>query len=260
MGGVWTRRTALWGVALVSQLGGLVLTFVLAIVSGSDGLTLGAVLPGALAGLTSMVAIATFYKALSVGIMSIVAPVSSLGVIVPVLVGVARGERPSPLQTAGMALAVIGAVLASSERSAGGHATSSRLSIGLALAAALSIGACYVGLGLSAEHDAGWGVFAMRATATTVFLMIVLTRRPALGLRARDLPTLALIGLLDNGANYLFALATTHGYLSVVSVVGYLYPAFTVLLAQHFLHERLAPWQWVGVAGALGGAALIGTA
>jgi drug/metabolite transporter (DMT)-like permease len=71
------------------------------------------------------------------------------------------------------------------------------------------------------------------------------------------LPALVVIGLCDVGANMLFSLATTHGYLSIVSVLSALYPVVTVALAALVLHERVAPSQRAGVAAALAGAALI---
>ena len=73
----------------------------------------------------------------------------------------------------------------------------------------------------------------------------------------RDLPRSSAIGLCDVGANVLFGLATTRGFLSVVSVLAALYPVVTMALAALLLHERIAPSQRLGVAGALAGAALI---
>jgi drug/metabolite transporter (DMT)-like permease len=64
-------------------------------------------------------------------------------------------------------------------------------------------------------------------------------------------------GVLDSLANLLFTLASARGLLSVVSVLGSLYPVVTVMLARVVLDERLTEWQLVGVAGALGGVALI---
>jgi drug/metabolite transporter (DMT)-like permease len=58
-------------------------------------------------------------------------------------------------------------------------------------------------------------------------------------------------GTLDAMANGLFQLATQNGLLSVVSVIGSLYPAATVLLARIFLHERMNRVQVTGVAVAL---------
>ena len=74
---------------------------------------------------------------------------------------------------------------------------------------------------------------------------------------ARSSRVLAVVGLCDVGANMLFSLATTRGFLSIVSVLAALYPVVTVALAALVLHERVARTQRLGVAGALVGAALI---
>ena len=65
------------------------------------------------------------------------------------------------------------------------------------------------------------------------------------------------MGLCDVGANMLFSLATTRGFLSVISVLSALYPIATVVLAALVLHERVSAMQRLGVAGALVGAAMI---
>jgi drug/metabolite transporter (DMT)-like permease len=255
-----TRRTSLWGVVLVSQIAGVAFTGMLAALRGKGAPGADVILPALMAGVASVVAIATFYEGLAVGIMSIIAPISTAGVVVPVAVGIARGERPSALQILGMAVVVVGVVLASLERSAGKRPAPSRFSIALALLAAASIGTGYVGMGLAAAHDPAWGVFVLRCTSALCFGGIMAVRRPALRLTWPAVPVLVLVGLGDNGANALFSLATTHGYLSVVAVLGYIYPAFTVFLAHLFLGERLSRTQAVGAAAALAGAALLGAA
>ncbi|HEU0192861.1 MAG TPA: EamA family transporter, partial [Gaiellales bacterium] len=70
----------------------------------------------------------------------------------------------------------------------------------------------------------------------------------------------AAIGLMDTSANALFALATQHGYLSIVSVLGSVYPIVTVLLAQILLRERLTAIQAAGVVTALIGVAIVSAA
>jgi drug/metabolite transporter (DMT)-like permease len=61
----------------------------------------------------------------------------------------------------------------------------------------------------------------------------------------------------DATANGLFTLASRSGLVSLVAVLGSLYPVVTVLAAR-FLHgERLRPVQNVGVVSALAGVALI---
>ena len=48
------------------------------------------------AGLSGMTGLICFYSALSAGTMGVVAPIAALGVVVPVALGVATGEAPSP--------------------------------------------------------------------------------------------------------------------------------------------------------------------
>ena len=64
-------------------------------------------------GVAGAVALWAFYAALSTGTMSVVAPVASLGAAVPVLLGVATGDSPSPVAWVRMGVAVLGTVLAS---------------------------------------------------------------------------------------------------------------------------------------------------
>ena len=66
-----------------------------------------------------------------------------------------------------------------------------------------------------------------------------------------------LVGALDLLATGLYGVANTEGLLSIVAVVGALYPVATVLLARVVLHERLRPSQAVGVALAFLGVAAV---
>jgi len=324
--GYMGRRTTVWGVVLLTQIAGLTATAVVVLVLGHPFPPAAGWVPGMLAGLSGLVAVVSFYTALSIGVMSLVASISSTGIMVPVLVGLVRGERPSLIQYAGMALAVCGVVLASREprrntltgpqgdeddvivatgpagalvaphhelppedgpaaelsptcggslaaRPAAAVPTATRpsrlraaifrprsattLSFVLALVAAVAIGASYVGMDAAADYDSYWGVFLMRATSSPLVLLTFLIVRPTLGVSPRHVLPILLVGIGDTTANTLFAVASTHGYLSVVSVLGYLYPVVTVLLAHIVLHERLAPVQRVAAGAALAGAIMV---
>jgi drug/metabolite transporter (DMT)-like permease len=97
----------------------------------------------------------------------------------------------------------------------------------------------------------------MRATSVTVLLLTALAVRSTGGLRRRDVPLLAGIGLGDAGANWAIGVASNRGLDSVVAVLGSLYPVITVLLARGLHGERLRPVQNGGVALALAGVVLI---
>ncbi len=124
--------------------------------------------------------------------------------------------------------------------------------------AAAGFGTFFVGIDkASATAEVPWVILVQRCSSLVLLVIAALAVRPAL---PRDVPSIALlgmIGVLDLGANGLYALATTQGLLSVVSVLGSLYPAVTVVLARFVLAERIARVQEVGVVLALAGVVAI---
>jgi len=250
LGGQASRKNPAAMVALVGQACGFVALALILLFHGVDEL---AIVPGLFIGVLSSVAVLCFYRALAVGTMSIVAPIVATSAIVPVLWGVLDGERPGALQWVGIVAALTGVMLASNEP--GGKAKNQRLALKLAFVAALGIGISLVFLDRAAEHDALTAVAAARIAAVPILLAVVLQQRARAPLRAW--PTFAFVGLLDTGANVTFAIATTSGLLSLVAVLGGLFPVVTVALAYFILHERLGPIQRAGVLLALAGIPLI---
>jgi drug/metabolite transporter (DMT)-like permease len=221
-------------------------------------------LPAAAAGLGGIVGLAAFYRALAIGTMSIVAPISATGVVVPVIVGVAGGERPAPLQLAGIAAATVGVVLASREHGPGAQTredSGARFSIALALVAALGFGSFFVGLRSGARADVLWALVASRGVGVAALgaaaAVAARAGRSPLSRGSGRFAALALMGLLDLSANGCYALATRHGLLSVVAVAASLYPLATVLLARVVLGERVRRVQEIGILAALTGVSLI---
>jgi drug/metabolite transporter (DMT)-like permease len=159
------------------------------------------------------------------------------------------------LQIVGVLLALAGVALASREPAhrGGGRATG----VGLALLAALGFGLYFVFLDRAAGESVPWAVSTARGTSSVLAVAAALAIGASLRPGQAHLPALVFVGLCDVGANVLFGLASTRGFLSVVSVLSALYPVVTVALAAGLLHERIAATQRVGVAGALAGVALI---
>jgi uncharacterized membrane protein len=250
---------ALLGVLVVSQAAGLAGAGVLVAAGGEPAPGAEDLLPAALGGMAGVVALAALYRGMAIGTMSIVAPISATAVAVPVVVGLATGERPGTLQLAGIAVAVVGVVLASREGAPAGSpaAAAARRSLLLALVAALGFGSFFVGMDAAADADVLWALLAARGASFTLLVAAALTTRPALPARPLTLAGLALIGAMDLAANGLFAAATTEGLLSVVAVLSSVYPVVTILLARAVLRERVRRLQEAGIATALAGVAMI---
>jgi drug/metabolite transporter (DMT)-like permease len=250
LGGQASRRHPAAMVAFIGQTVGFVALALILVFHGVDAKAIG---PGVITGLLGAVAVLSFYRALAVGTMSIIAPIVATSAVVPVLWAVLDGERPGTLQWIGIVAALLGVILASNEP--GGQAENMRKALQLAFVAAIGIGLSLVTLDRAAEHDALTGVAAARAVAAPILLGVVLAQRARAPVRAW--PTVALVGLLDTAANSAFAIATTSGLLSLVAVLGGLFPVVTVALAYFFLHERLRGVQRAGVLLALAGIPLI---
>ncbi|MBV9838005.1 MAG: DMT family transporter [Solirubrobacterales bacterium] len=258
IGGLQSRRVALLTVLLICQGVGLLGLAVLIAVRGVPAPELTRLLPAAVGGLGGIVGLMAFYRALAIGTMSVVAPIAATGVAVPVVVGLAGGDRPAPLQVIGLVAASAGVVLASREqRVAGAQDEADRTSVALALVAAVGFGSFFVGMRISARYDVAWALLAARVSGVACLAVLATARgAPLTGLRPALAPLL-LTGALDQGANGLFALASRHGLLSLVSVGASLYPLVTVLLARAVLGERVRRIQELGIAASLAGVVLI---
>ncbi len=216
-----------------------------------------AALGGGIAGIAGLSA---FYRALAIGTMSIVAPIASTGVALPVLIGVLEGDRPGLVRSVGLALAVAGVVLASREDDGGGVAGSDqRRSVVLALIAGICFGSYFVLAEIGARGDVAWALALSRISAFPIIAAVALYVLRRGGARPGRSAFVALcgFGLIDLAANALYNQATTMGELSSVAVAGSLYPVSTVVLAAIVLGERVQGAQRIGIAVALTGVVLI---
>lgn len=258
LGGLTTRGLGVLTVLLVSQAVGAALLAVVIAATGQSAPESSHVVFGLLAGVALAVALGALYQGMAIGVMSVVSPISATGAIIPVAYGLARGERPSALQGAGVAAALVGAVLVA--RQPGAARLGSRVAAGatLALLAALGFGLFFIATDVAAEGGALWATLAQRLGLVATVVVALVAVRPGLGLTAARIPSLVAIGVFDVAATTSYAAATTQGLTSLVAVVSSLYPVTTVLLAYALLHERLVRSQQLGAAAALAGVALIG--
>lgn len=253
LGGLLTTRRPAIAVVGASQLVGLAAMTVV-VLAGHPLSGTAWIAYAVPAGLVGSGALCAFYAALSRGTMGVVAPIAATGAAVPVLLGVAFGDAPTALVWAGMAVAVVGTVLASGPDLRGGVAVRP---IALAAVAAVGFGLALVLIDRGAQTSLVSTLWGMRLTSGVVFVLIALSRRTTGGLGVRDLRVLVPVGLGDLAANALFALAADRGMVSVVGVLSSLYPVATIVLARVVLHERLTRVQGVGVTVSLLGVVAI---
>ena len=256
LGPVLTRAHPLGAVLMVGQTVGVVGAAALVLGTGDAHPGRTALLLGVAAGVCNGVALATVYTAAAAGPLSIVLPIGATGGIVPVVVALALGERPSALQLVGIPLAVVGVVLAAA-RDAGAAQQATVRTIVLALTSAVFFGGFLAVFGAASADGTSWAVFSSRASLVVCTGAVLLARRRSIRVPARALPALALPGVLLLLGTVSYGVATTQGLVSVVAVLATLAPVVTVALAVVLLGERLAPRQQAGVATALAGVVLL---
>lgn len=208
----------------------------------------GYFLPGIFAGIAGFIGLSAFYTGLATGRMGVVSPISSLSVIIPLVVALAQGEKPNRLQIFGIAVAIIGAFLASGPELRGGFPIRPLV---FAVIAALSFGTALSFLAVGSRTDALHTMVAMRCGSVTIAIALALRYRTLGGFQRTVIPQLFFIGVADFLGNFFLGIATTKGLVSVAMVLGSLFPIVTALLAYRLLHERLHKSQYVGIVVAI---------
>jgi drug/metabolite transporter (DMT)-like permease len=204
-------------------------------------------------GAQSAIGVALFFHALSIGEIGVVAAIASGGTALPVLMGLARGERPSAAALIGVTAIICGAVaIVWAPRSATTTARDPRRAVLLAVGASLALGLYYVLARAGGGDTPIWFDALGQVFAAVPLIGIVLVQRERIP-GPRDLRDVIVLGVA-NGAGWVLAtLALQHGLLAVVSVLIALYPALTVLLAVVVIRERLTGLQYLS-----GGTILLG--
>lgn len=265
-GGVLARRLPALTVVVVSQGIAAVALGAIVVATGGWGEAGPRLWFAVAAGLVGPVALICFYEALALGPMGVVSPLGTLSVTVPVGVGLFLGERPGPVQAAGIAVAVTGVILAGGPQLRG--APVQRRAIVLTLIAALGFGTVFALIAEASTTVTGLflALFVQRVVNVAVggAALYVSVRRgtpalPATGFPWQTLPALAFVGLADVAANGTYATAAQLGPVTVAAVLASLYPVVTALAARGFLSERLRTLQAAGAGLALVGTLLLAT-
>jgi drug/metabolite transporter (DMT)-like permease len=198
-------------------------------------------------GFGGALALVAFYKAMSMGSMTVIAPITAvIGLSVPVIAGVLSGERPSGSAWIGILLATIAVALVADVLDRHDLPTPPRV-IWMAVAAGLGFGMIFVCMG-NASHDHGvWPLFGQRLVSVPTVAAIALIQTRSISVPKNVFLLSIAAGVLDTSANGLYLLATSAELMSIVSVVVAMYPVATIFLAMTLDHERLHKSQGVGL-------------
>lgn len=244
IGGLLSKRASVWTIAVVMQAAGAAgLSLVAAI--GYDWPSTRDLAWGTAAGLGSGAGTFFLYRGLAGGRMSVVAPLSAVGAaVLPVLVGVATGERPEVAAWIGVALALPAIMLVSRDPSAGSGTGGVRDG----LLAGAGFGLLFVALGQVPEEAGIWPLaFGQIAATVILFAGSRLSRSPRRRPSSRVYAGAVAGGLISSTATFLYQLAVYGELVSVAAVLTSLYPAVTVALAALILHERVTRTQSAGL-------------
>jgi drug/metabolite transporter (DMT)-like permease len=245
-GGLLSRRLGSLPVTVVGSAGAVLLVWPALLLAPGPAPSVRAIAWGLAAGLGGGTGTLVLYRGLARGQMSVVGPVSAVGAaVLPVLVGVALGERPGPVTIAGVVVALPAIALVATSGTAARGMLRAALTDGLV--AGVAFGILFVGLAQAGRGAGLWPVASEQTSTLLVALAAALASRTPLrtAVRSAGLPLLA--GAAGMAATLAYFYATHYSMLATVGVIVSLYPGVTVLLARLILHERFSFAQRAGL-------------
>lgn len=246
-GGRATRSAPATSVTFIGQFTALIFLLVIVPLTGAPLPTLHDWIWSGLGGFGGAIALLAFYRAMSCGAMTVIAPISAVvGLTIPVVVGYLQGERPAIIAYPGiliaiLAVALVGDVLDRHDLPAPWSA------IGLAGLAGVGFGLIFVCLGQTSSASGLWPLVGQRLVSVPTVLVVAVVLRHRIQLRGNVLKLALFSGVLDTTANGFYLVSVRHGLLSLVAVITALYPVSTVVLALRLDHERLHRSQTAGL-------------
>jgi drug/metabolite transporter (DMT)-like permease len=249
-GGLSSRKVGAYRAVLYADFFGLVILLVVSMVYRESVPSTNGIITSALGGLLGSFGLLILYYSLSVGQMSIAAPVSALfAALLPVIYGSLTQGLPDAVQSFGFVLA-LAAVWMISQGDGGGGFRLSRISdLRFPILAGFGFGSYFIFIHNAASEPGAilWPMLISRTAGTILLLVIVLARRDPLPV-PRDAWGLVWINAtFDLAGNFFYILASKTGRLDIAAVLGSLYPGATVVLAWLILKEHISRLQVIGI-------------
>jgi len=129
--------------------------------------------------------------------------------------------------------------------------------VGFALCSVFFFGFFSLSIDAASDIDPFWTIFFLRVSSLVCITTALAVKRPRMDFTRRDLPVMLSMGFFETFGSLFFALASTKGLVSVISVIIAINPVVVALLAFFILKQQLSRKQITGIAVALSGVAII---
>lgn len=246
-GGRATRNAPAESVIFIGQFTALTILLIIVPLSGTPLPSINDWIWSGLGGFGGAIALLAFYRAMSRGAMTVIAPISAVvGLSIPVVIGLLQGERPAIIAYPGILLAIVAVALVGDVLDRHNLPTPWS-AIGLAVLAGVGFGLIFVCLAQTSSVSGLWPLVGQRLVSVPTAAVVALVLKHRTPLRGNVLRLALLCGVLDTAANGLYLISVRHGLLSLVAVITALYPVSTVMLALRLDHERLHRSQIAGL-------------
>jgi len=181
---------------------------------------------------------------MSLNLIGVVAPITGfVAAALPVAVGIIGGDHLEVWQVGGIAVGLCALVLINGPSR--DVAANARLGVVLALFAGVAFGVFFI-LFHDASHAGVTAFVSGRFGSAAASLVTALVTGTSPVIRRSALRIIAIGGVFDGTGVILYLYATHTGLLSVSALLTSFYPAFTVLCARIFTHERMTTLQTAG--------------
>lgn len=257
LSGAASRRRPPIAVAALFHVSALAVTLMIAIARHSDAPATADVLIASVAGVLGGIAWILFLEGMRRGRMAVVSPITAATtIVVPVLIGLGRGERPSPLTVIGLAVIAVAVPAVAAAVDDGSVAAPRPLTHQVALAASAGglVGLAFALIGFTDDRSGSWPAVMLLVGGGVVCWLALAATRTAPG---RPSLPIAIAGITTGVGNVALTEALQRGPIAVAAVLGSLYPLVVATVAAVVLKERLARLQVVGIAGVCAGVALV---
>lgn len=260
-GGLASRRLGAYRAVFYADVLGLLIILPVLTIYREPPPSTTVLLNASIGGALGSFGLLVLYYSLSVGKMSIAAPVSALfSALLPVVVGLFTQGLPTKYQLIGFGFALAAVWLTSQGHSNDGIAIKLKdlAELRLPILAGIGFGCYFIFVHYAShENDAVlWTMIASRLAGTLLLWIVVLARRESFSVPRAAWLVVFLNATLDLAGNFFYILASQAGRLDVSAMLSSLFPGSTILLAWIILKERITRMQAIGILLALTAIAL----